>query len=119
MTSCGTGSRRRSSSASASSSLRLLRSTRRRHIVARPPPSARPANGRLTTSDQVSRRGVLAHLQSARLGEGEGGHVPKVVITMPAYRAEHTLEKTIADIPEGVADQLILVDDASPDDTVR
>jgi 2-polyprenyl-3-methyl-5-hydroxy-6-metoxy-1,4-benzoquinol methylase len=45
--------------------------------------------------------------------------MPKVVITMPAYRAEHTLEKTIADIPEGVADQLILVDDASPDDTVR
>jgi len=45
--------------------------------------------------------------------------VPKVVITMPAYRAELTLEKTIADIPEGVADQLILVDDASPDDTVR
>ena len=45
--------------------------------------------------------------------------MPKVVITMPAYRAELTLEKTIADIPEGVADQLILVDDASPDDTVR
>jgi glycosyltransferase involved in cell wall biosynthesis/2-polyprenyl-3-methyl-5-hydroxy-6-metoxy-1,4-benzoquinol methylase len=45
--------------------------------------------------------------------------MPKVVITMPAYRAEHTLEKTIADIPEGVADKLILVDDASPDDTVR
>ena len=45
--------------------------------------------------------------------------MPKVVITMPAYRAEHTLEKTIADIPEGIADQLILVDDASPDDTVR
>jgi glycosyltransferase involved in cell wall biosynthesis/2-polyprenyl-3-methyl-5-hydroxy-6-metoxy-1,4-benzoquinol methylase len=45
--------------------------------------------------------------------------MPKVVITMPAYRAEHTLAKTVADIPEGVADQLILVDDASPDDTVR
>ena len=45
--------------------------------------------------------------------------MPKVIITMPAYRAAETLERTVADIPEGVADQLILVDDASPDDTVR
>ncbi len=45
--------------------------------------------------------------------------MPKVIITMPAYRAERTLERTVADIPAGVADQLILVDDASPDDTVR
>ena len=45
--------------------------------------------------------------------------MPKVVITMPAYSAEQTLAKTVADIPEGVADQLILVDDASPDNTVQ
>src|ERR1051326_5794870 len=45
--------------------------------------------------------------------------MPRVIITMPAYRAAETLERTVADIPEGVADQLILVDDASPDDTVR
>jgi hypothetical protein len=43
--------------------------------------------------------------------------MPKVVITMPAYRAEKTLEKTVVDIPAGVADELLLVDDASPDDT--
>ena len=43
----------------------------------------------------------------------------RVVITLPAYRAEHTLEKTVADIPPGVADQVILVDDASPDNTVE
>lgn len=43
----------------------------------------------------------------------------KVVITMPAYRAAGTLAQTVADIPEGVADELILVDDASPDETVR
>jgi Glycosyl transferase family 2 len=42
---------------------------------------------------------------------------PKVVITMPAYRAEATLERTVADIPPGIADRLILVDDASPDNT--
>ena len=38
---------------------------------------------------------------------------------MPAYRAEGTLEKTVADIPPGLADELILVDDASPDNTVQ
>jgi glycosyltransferase involved in cell wall biosynthesis/2-polyprenyl-3-methyl-5-hydroxy-6-metoxy-1,4-benzoquinol methylase len=43
--------------------------------------------------------------------------VAKVIITMPAYRAEGTLEKTVADIPQGVADELILVDDASGDET--
>jgi hypothetical protein len=41
----------------------------------------------------------------------------KVIITMPAYRAEATLEKTVAGIPAAVADELILVDDASPDNT--
>jgi glycosyltransferase involved in cell wall biosynthesis len=37
---------------------------------------------------------------------------------MPAYRAAGTLRQTVAAIPEGAADELILVDDASPDDTV-
>ena len=36
---------------------------------------------------------------------------------MPAYRAEQTLAKTVADIPREIADLLILVDDASPDNT--
>jgi len=44
---------------------------------------------------------------------------PKVVVTMPAYKAELTLAKTVAEIPPGVADQLILVDDASPDNTAE
>src|SRR2546428_5419740 len=48
-----------------------------------------------------------------------GGSMPKVVITMPAYRAAETLEKTVSDIPAGVADEMIVVDDASPDDTVE
>lgn len=43
----------------------------------------------------------------------------KIVITMPAFHAEGTLEKTIADIPSGTADELILVDDASADGTVQ
>ena len=42
---------------------------------------------------------------------------PKVVITMPAYQAERTLERTVLAIPAGFADELILVDDASRDGT--
>ncbi|MFH1783796.1 MAG: glycosyltransferase family 2 protein [bacterium] len=43
----------------------------------------------------------------------------KVVIVMPAYNAASTLKKTVADIPEGLVDEIILVDDASSDDTVE
>ncbi len=38
---------------------------------------------------------------------------------MPAYNAASTLEKTVEDIPQGFADEIILVDDSSQDDTVR
>jgi 2-polyprenyl-3-methyl-5-hydroxy-6-metoxy-1,4-benzoquinol methylase len=36
---------------------------------------------------------------------------------MPAYQAERTLERTVLAIPAGVADEVILVDDASGDGT--
>jgi 2-polyprenyl-3-methyl-5-hydroxy-6-metoxy-1,4-benzoquinol methylase len=48
-----------------------------------------------------------------------GHQLPTIVITMPAYRAAGTLAKTVADIPPGSADAIILVDDASPDNTVE
>lgn len=38
---------------------------------------------------------------------------------MPAYNAEATLEKTVADIPFDYVDEIILVDDASTDNTVE
>ncbi len=41
------------------------------------------------------------------------------VITLPAYKAEGTLEQTIGALPAGTADHLLLVDDASPDGTVH
>jgi len=43
----------------------------------------------------------------------------RVIIVMPAYNAAATLEKTVKDIPEGLADEIILVDDSSEDDTVN
>ena len=42
----------------------------------------------------------------------------KVIVVCPAYNAEKTLAHTIADIPEGIADEIILVDDCSQDGTV-
>jgi glycosyltransferase involved in cell wall biosynthesis len=43
----------------------------------------------------------------------------KVVIVLPAYNAEQTLEKTYAEIPFDVVDEVILVDDQSNDGTVE
>ncbi|MEQ9112860.1 MAG: glycosyltransferase family 2 protein [Miltoncostaeaceae bacterium] len=43
---------------------------------------------------------------------------PKVIVVMPAYNAAQTLEETFKGIPEGAADEVILVDDRSADDTV-
>jgi glycosyltransferase involved in cell wall biosynthesis len=42
----------------------------------------------------------------------------KVVVVMPAYNAEKTLERTLDDIPRAWVDEIILVDDASRDGTV-
>ncbi len=42
----------------------------------------------------------------------------KVVVVMPAYNAALTLEKTLAEIPMDLVDEVILCDDASKDDTV-
>jgi len=44
---------------------------------------------------------------------------PKIVIVMPAYNAALTLEKTYYALPEGSYDQIILVDDASSDNTLE
>jgi glycosyltransferase involved in cell wall biosynthesis len=42
----------------------------------------------------------------------------RVIVVMPAYNAAKTLERTYADIPDGLRDRIILVDDLSRDDTV-
>jgi len=43
---------------------------------------------------------------------------PRIVAVMPAYNAATTLRATVADIPAGAVDEIVLVDDASRDDTV-
>ena len=43
----------------------------------------------------------------------------KIIIVMPAYNAELTLEKTYRDIPHGFISEIILCDDQSKDRTVE
>lgn len=43
----------------------------------------------------------------------------KIIVFMPARNTAHLLEKTYNDIPKDFADQIILVDNASTDDTVK
>lgn len=42
-----------------------------------------------------------------------------IIVTMPAYYAERTLEKTYRDIPARLADHVLVIDDASGDHTVE
>ena len=44
---------------------------------------------------------------------------PKVVVVMPAYNAAKTLELTYADLPRDKVDLVIVVDDASADETAK
>ena len=41
----------------------------------------------------------------------------RIVVVMPAYHAEQTLRRTVADLPPDIIDDIILVDDASADAT--
>ena len=43
----------------------------------------------------------------------------KVIVVMPAYNAEKTLGQTIAEIPMNIVDDIVLVDDASTDQTYQ
>jgi glycosyltransferase involved in cell wall biosynthesis len=43
----------------------------------------------------------------------------RVCVVLPAYNAARTLEKTFREIPADIVDDVILVDDASTDDTMQ
>jgi len=46
-------------------------------------------------------------------------HNKKIIVVLPAYNAEKTLERTYAEIPLDIVDEVILVDDKSCDKTVE
>ena len=43
----------------------------------------------------------------------------KICVVLPAYNAGRTLEKTLEEIPSEIVDDIILVDDASTDNTIE
>ncbi len=43
----------------------------------------------------------------------------KIIVVLPAYRAALTLERTYREIPMDIVDEVVLVDDKSPDNTVE
>lgn len=61
-------------------------------------------------------------MDNASLGPpGEGsrpGEVGRIIVVMPAYNAERTLKRTVDDLPKDLIHEVILVDDASRDQTV-
>lgn len=50
-------------------------------------------------------------------GDIKATYKKKVIVVMPAYNAAKTLERAFREIPDGAADEVLLVDDASADDT--
>ncbi|WP_291172674.1 glycosyltransferase family 2 protein [Gimesia sp.] len=59
-----------------------------------------------------NREHLLAEIERSCFPQG------KTIVVMPAYNAAGTLEKTLADLPADVVDEIILVDDGSTDGTV-
>lgn len=59
---------------------------------------------------------TVRNLEAIDSGTGVRG---KVIAVMPAYNAATTLARTVADIPPGVVDEILLVDDCSRDNTVE
>ncbi len=43
----------------------------------------------------------------------------RLIVVLPAYNAASTLERTIAEIPAKIVDDILLVDDASKDETLE
>ena len=46
-------------------------------------------------------------------------HKKLIVVVLPAYQAEKTIEKSFQDIPKDIVDHILMVDDASSDRTVE
>lgn len=44
---------------------------------------------------------------------------PKIIVVMPAYNAEQTVKSTYDDLPKDLISEVILVDDASSDQTIK
>ncbi len=68
-------------------------------------------------SRKARRLEYLDELEKPAYADRKGG--AKITAVLPAYNASGTLERTVADIPRDIVNEIILVDDASSDDTVK
>jgi glycosyltransferase involved in cell wall biosynthesis len=67
-------------------------------------------------------RAAVSSERSAEIFSFLGEHLihdKRLVVVMPAYNAERTIAQTLAEIPAGFVDEVILVDDASRDKTTE
>ncbi len=73
-----------------------------------------------TVNHKVAEMSIASPLASVRSDAGNPSiGKPRVIAVMPAYNAAATLERTVADIPQGIVDEVILVDDCSRDHTAE
>ena len=77
------------------------------------------AVGALAVTAYLAIERMAVRPERVPLGELQwSGPRPRRVIVLPAYRAAKTLMEVVGDIPQGHADRILLVDDASKDATV-
>jgi glycosyltransferase involved in cell wall biosynthesis len=81
------------------------------------PTRTRPAVRRdpVHLRDEIFRVEWVTHPDEERAAR----RATRVIAVMPAYNAERTLASTLADMPPGCVDEVILVDDGSTDRTVE
>src|SRR5437667_11420065 len=75
----------------------------------------------LLTKPPLEHRHEIFRVEQILHPESESGEKRrhKIIAVMPAYNAESTLAATLADMPVGSVDEVILVDDGSKDRTVQ
>jgi glycosyltransferase involved in cell wall biosynthesis len=82
-------------------------------IRKRLPPVRRRSSPLLLHRDPFPVEQIVHH------GLSRADRTQRVIAVMPAYNAETTLTATLADVPRGSVDEIILVDDCSKDGTVE
>src|SRR5438477_5875892 len=75
----------------------------------------------LLTKPPLEHRHEIFRVEQILHPESESGEKRrhKIIAVMPAYNAETTLAATLADMPVGSVDEVIMVDDSSQDRTVQ
>jgi SAM-dependent methyltransferase len=95
------------------------RSAALRRLLSRRAPAGGPRHWSLSLGDErvVLAQRVRVQEPATPLARPRGG-AASVHVVLPAYRAARTVAQVAAEMPVAAVDRALLVDDASPDDTV-